>query len=380
MILPSNFRKLSLLKRRDMIRSVFELPGSIDCLESPDMILKTTDTMIENAAGIFSVPLGFVPEVQINGISYTIPMATEEPSVIAAASYASLLVNRQGGVKAEGARSLMAEQIFLLNRNDDTERQIMSLRNEIFERSHTILDSMEKRGGGLELVRTAVLDESLIKVELIVDVCDAMGANILNSLGENLGQWLADRTGTELLMSILSNSGEHRISTAEFSISPEALARNGQTGDEIARKIVLASRAAAMDSSRAVTHNKGIMNGVVALLLATGNDTRAAESAAHYYASRSGSYKGLSGFTLGNGLLTGRIQIPVPSAVVGGAVHFHPTAVHNLKILGVTSARELAGVAAALGLLQNFAALYALVSEGIQKGHMRLHDRKKESQ
>jgi len=379
MTLPSNFRKLSLEKRRELIQDLFSLPSSIDSLEFPERVLETVDSMIENAGGIFSVPLGFIPAVIINGRPYTIPMATEEPSVIGAASYASVLVNQAGGVSAAGARSLMTEQIFLVNCTSDTQRCIDDLKEEIFNRSHILLKSMEKRGGGLEMIQTSMVDESLIKVELVVHVCDAMGANLLNTLGESLGPWLAEETGTELLMAILSNSGEHRISAAEFSLPSHALARGGQPGEVIARKIVQASRAAELDPWRAVTHNKGIMNGIGALLLATGNDTRAVESAVHFHACSSGIYKGLSRYSLENDCLVGRIEIPVPAALVGGSVRFHPTALNNLKILGVASASELAGVAAAVGLLQNFAALFALVSEGIQKGHMRMHARKRKS-
>jgi len=377
--LPLNFRKLTIRQRRELISSLFNLSDTPDGLESPEILLSAADSMVENAAGIFPLPLGFIPEVLINGKKLAVPLATEEPSVIAAASYGALIAGRNGGVRAWGARSLMAEQIFLMNPRKDSMRIIDELKDEIFNRSRVILDSMVKRGGGLDHVETSLIDEHILKVELIVDVCDAMGANILNTLGESLGPWIAEKTDTDLLMSILSNSGEYRVSSAEIAVPALSLARGGQPGLEIAEKIIRASRIAELDPRRAVTHNKGIMNGVTALLLATGNDTRAAESAAHHYACRSGRYRGLSRFSLEKGLLTGRIEIPVPAAVVGGAVQFHPVAVRNLKILGVSSAAELSGIAAAVGLLQNFAALFALVSEGIQKGHMRLHARKGEN-
>ncbi|MDA3808876.1 MAG: hydroxymethylglutaryl-CoA reductase, degradative [Spirochaetaceae bacterium] len=377
MRLSRNFRKLSINKRREQIQTTFDLSLSIDELENSQKILETADAMIENAAGVFSVPLGFVPELIVNNKSYTIPMATEEPSVIAAASFVSTIINRHSGVSAFGAPAIMSEQIFLTRYNSNTVSEIQELEEEIFSLSHNLLASMEKRGGGLEKVQATAINDSILKVELFVNVCDAMGANILNTLGELLGPWLAEKTKTSLLMAILSNSGESRISTAEFSIPLEDLGRNGKTGSEITQRILQASEVAQLDPERAVTHNKGIMNGVLALVLATGNDTRAVESAVHYHASIKGKYTALSNYTLKNGILTGKIELPIPVALVGGAVQFHQTAVNNLKILGVTSVSELSAVTAALGLVQNFAALFALVSEGIQKGHMKLHEKKK---
>ena len=298
MTLPKNFRKLTIEKRRDELKRIFNLSQSIDGLENPAELLTTADAMIENAAGVFPVPLGFVSELIVNDQSYTIPMATEEPSVIAAASFAASIINRNTGVTAIGAPALMAEQIFLTNINENTIEQINRLEDEIFQRSHTVLDSMEKRGGGLDRIQVAIVNDNILKVELIVNVCEAMGANILNTLGEFIGPWLAEKTNTKLLMAILSNSGEYRISTAEFSLPVDILARGGKTGSEIAEKIILASKVAALDPARAVTHNKGIMNGVIALILATGNDTQAVESAVHFHAANTGKYTALSQYSL----------------------------------------------------------------------------------
>ena len=334
--------------------------------------LEIADLMVENAVGFMCVPMGVSTGWVIDGEDVAVPMATEEPSVIMASSFAAAVIP---DFETWATDPLMACQVFLEDVSPGGDERILEQENEIGSILRTRWKSLEARGGGFRGVKTTFLKTAL-RVDIQMDVRDAMGANIVNTSGEILGKLLEELSGGRVLMSILSNACKDRRAGARFSVPLNRLRSTGGmelTPTEIGRRIVSASELAQEDSERAVTHNKGIMNGISALALATGNDTRAVEAAAHAWSARTGRVKGLSTFQMKNDRLEGEIELPLALATVGGAVRFHPVSRGSLRILGQPSATRLAGIAAAVGLGQNFAALLALVSGGIQKGHMKLH-------
>ncbi len=379
MKIPDRFRKMLIEERRILLEEL-GINKNFDGLAGQKKYLESIDSMIEYAAGAVPVPLGIVPEIIINGKSYCLPLATEEPSVIAAASYACVIINRCGGFRAEPAPSLVTGQIFLGGGSKKTLEKIKSLKPEIAEFAGKKLENMKKRGGGLYDIGFSFLPSvQVLKTEITVDVCDIMGANLINTICEEAAEFLSLKTGCPVIMAILTNSAEKRIARAEFSIPVNALKRGPYSGPEAAERIVKAFRIAEADPERAVTHNKGIMNGISALALACANDTRALESAVHFHASSGGTYRPLSRYQIIDGNLHGSVELPLPLALTGGTTGYHPAAEASIKLLGVESSRELTMAAASLGLAQNFAALFALVTEGIQKGHMQLHARKNDS-
>ncbi len=343
-------------------------------------MLDLADVMVEQAVGYIGIPLGVAGPVLIDGNEVMIPMATEEPSVIAAVSFAGSLVARYGGITTRASDPVMVAQIFLEDMGNFGAAgvdAVLKSRDAIREHLKPILVSMEKRGGGWRNIDARWIAPSrTLAVNLRIDVRDAMGANLLNSAAEAVSPLLEKITGGRVLMAILSNRSWNRTASARLSIPIQELGRNGFDGAETARRIVRAARVAREDPDRAVTHNKGIMNGISAMALATGNDTRAIEAAAHAYAGRHGPYHGLSEYWIENGMIHGSIELPLPFAVTGGAVGFHPVTRWSLQLLGNPDAPGLSRIAAALGLAQNLAALRALVSEGIQRGHMTLHARR----
>ena len=378
--LPRTFRKLSPPERRNAVRAL--IGSDIDLLdEDPAAYNEYADIMVENSTGIMGVPLGIAPGFLINNESYDVPMATEEPSVIAAAAYGAAVVASSGGFTAEATDPVAAAQIFFPETGRfDLAGWIHGHWDRIEERIRKETESLANRGGGLKGYGVSILKAAkVLKLDFEIDVRDAMGANRLNTTAENIAAYIVGETGIDAVMSILTNSSKNKTAKASFSLPVGKLSRlqgKSRSGNETAEKIVLANRIAEEDPDRAVTHNKGIMNGVSALALATGNDTRAVESAVHAWASRNGRYSALTGYRLRNGRLEGELTLPTPFATVGGSVGFHPTAQRALSLLGVTDAKTLSCVAASLGLAQNFAALLALTGTGIQKGHMALHARK----
>jgi len=338
------------------------------------------DVMVEQAVGYYGVPLAVAGPLLIDGKKTMIPMATEEASVVAAATFAGNLINRHGGITTTAAEPVMMAQIFLEDlriQGFEGVEKVISSTELVREHLKPTLSSMTRRGGGWRGMDARWIAPSrTLAVNLSIDVQDAQGANTLNSIAEELGPLLQELTGGKVLMAILSNRSWNRTASARLSIPVSALGRGGFSGGETARRIVRAARIAREDSDRAVTHNKGIMNGVSALALATGNDTRAIEAAIHAYAGRYGPYHALSEYWLEKEWLHGSLEMPLPFAVTGGAVGFHPVSRWSLTLLNQPDAPLLSRIAAALGLTQNFAALRALVSEGIQKGHMALHARK----
>jgi len=341
--------------------------------------LELADLLVENAVGWMPVPLGVASGLVVNGRNYEVPLATEEPSVIAAASYGASLAARAGGFRAGAADPVMRAQVFLENPAPDAETRLEAHRGALEAEARTHMASMERRGGGLRalsLGRLAGLDVAAVRLD--VDVRDAMGANLLNTLAEAMTPSLEKTLGGRKLLAVLSNDASLRPAWAEVRFPFTSLNKPGIPGSEMARRIALASAVAQADPQRAVTHNKGIMNGISALALATGNDTRALEAAVHSFAAATGSYRGLSRWSVEGEFLAGHLDIPLALATVGGSVGIHPTARMALQLLGDPSSPELCTLAAALGLAQNFAALFALAGEGIQRGHMALHDRRRD--
>ncbi len=369
--LPGNLRKLTLPQRRSTIADAFAFsPEESAGIDADSSMLDLADIMVESAIGVMPVPLGVATGFLIDGAEYLVPLAVEEPSVIAASSYAAGIVRRAGGFRTWATEPVMSAQVVLEGRYDA--ESVMKHEPEVRATLEPILAAMERRGGGYRGMDVEA-SAGCTCVMLHVDVRNAMGANLLNTAAEAASRVLSGRLGTQRLMAILTNAGEQRRAGAECSIPVQRLARAGFSGEEAARRIALGAQFARENYRRAVTHNKEIMNGVTSLALATGNDTRGIEAAVHAWASRDGVYRGLTEFSVVDGNLIGRWEAPLPFGVVGGAVAVHPAARAALKILGNPDAVTLSRIAAAVGLAQNLAAVYALVTEGIQSGHMRLH-------
>ncbi len=335
---------------------------------------KIADAMIENVVGGMTYPFAVATNFRINGKDYLVPMVIEETSVVAAASNAAKMLREGDGIIAQAGPQEMIGQIHLVNVTSPYYKamKILEHKEELLDYARQQAPILTKLGAGPRDLEVRVLDSRIgpvIVVHLIVDVKDAMGANTVNTMAEAIAPKLEKITGGEARLRIISNYATRRIVRAWARAKPEAVG-----GEDIARKIVEASILAEIDPYRAVTHNKGIMNGVIAVALATAQDHRAIEAGAHAYAARTGVYKPLSRWEIDEeGMLVGTLEIPLQIGTVGGATKVHPIAQIALKILGVKTAKELSEIMAAVGLAQNLAALRALVHEGIQKGHMRLH-------
>jgi hydroxymethylglutaryl-CoA reductase len=301
-------------------------------------------------------------------------MAVEEPSVIAAASFAARLIRGAGGFTTWATEPVMRAQVFLEGVPPGGELAILAREAELRGQLDRMQVSLRARGGGCRGLEAARLPETgLVRVDLLIDVRDAMGANLLDTAAESLRPRLEELSGGKALLAILSNAARERRAGARFALPVELLPGGSTPPAETARRVVLAAELAREDPSRAVTHNKGIMNGISALALATMNDTRAIEAGAHAWAARDGQYRGLSSYSFDGRVLEGSLELPLAFASVGGAVGFHPASRLALAVLGNPGAQRLARIAAALGLAQNFAALRALVGGGIQRGHMKHH-------
>jgi len=375
--LHPGFRRLDLESRRREARSAFAIGAEEwDSLSASPPVLEIADVMVESAVGCMPVPLGIAEGFLVDGQELAVPMAVEEPSVIAAASFGALLVRRDGGFTTWASEPLMTAQVFLEGVAEEGEKRLAACGERVRAATAGALSSLERRGGGYRGLRISRLPSGTVRVDLLIDVRDAMGANRLNTAAEMARPVLEEEGRGRALMAILSNAAEDRRAGARFSIPVERLGVRlpaGMSAAEAARRIVAASDLAQEDPSRAVTHNKGIMNGISSLALATLNDTRAVEAAAHAWAARGGIYRGLSRYAVQDGTLRGELELPLALATAGGSVDFHPASRASLSILGNPDARRLARIAAALGLAQNLAALLALVTTGIQHGHMRYH-------
>ena len=376
----NGFSKKSYQERLELLKAQALLsPERQESLEQDEqMSVTVADQLSENVVGTFSLPYSLVPEVLVNGQEYTVPYVTEEPSVVAAASYASKIIKRSGGFTAQVHQRRMIGQVALYQVDDPdlAQEKIASKKAELLELANQAYPSIVKRGGGARDLHIEQIEgeTDFLVVYLHVDTQEAMGANMLNTMLEALKPVLEELSQGRSLMGILSNYATDSLVTASCRVAFRYLSRQKDHGREIAEKIVLASQFAQFDPYRASTHNKGIFNGVDAILIATGNDWRAIEAGAHAFASRDGRYRGLSQWTLDmeREELVGEMTLPMPVATKGGSIGLNPRVALSHELLGNPSAKELAQIIVSIGLAQNFAALKALVSTGIQQGHMKL--------
>lgn len=372
------FYKLSPRERLDLVKDFADLSDEeVETLWNTGALgIEQADRMIENVVGTTEIPLGIAVNFLINGKDFLIPMAIEEPSVVAAASNAAKIARVKGGFKATTTDPVMIGQIQLTHISDPfgAKMAILEKKDEILKIADEQDPVLVKFKGGARDVEVRVIDTfrgPMIIVHLLVDTRDAMGANAVNTMTEALTPYIERITGGRVYLRIISNLAVHRLARAKAVFDKEKLG-----GEEVVNGILEAYAFALADPFRCATHNKGIMNGITALTLATCNDTRAVEAGAHAYAAYRGAYKPLSTWEKNeDGDLVGTIEIPAAVGLVGGATKTHPVAKTAVKILGIKTAAELGEVMASLGLAQNLAALRALATEGIQRGHMRLHAR-----
>lgn len=359
---------------REVAQAAGLSPDDIAVLESDGGItFGQADGMVENALGTMALPLGVATNFLVNGRDVLVPMAIEEPSVIAAASKAALEARRTGGFTAGCSGSTVTGQIQVLGARPGAADAVAAISDRILAAANACSRTLPKLGRGAKSVACRSVQApsgTMLVVELSIDTGDAMGANITNTMCEAVSPVIEEATGGRALLRILSNYSTGRLARATATFRAEDI------GPDVVGDMILAYEFADNDTHRAVTHNKGVMNGVISVANATGQDCRAIEAAAHAWAARSGRYRSLTRWSLdGAGDLAGSIELPMPVGTVGGVIGVHPTAEVCLKMLGVAGAGELAGVMAAAGLAQNFSAMRALATDGIQKGHMRLHAR-----
>ncbi len=388
-ILKPNFRKKSVSNR--FLELAHKIPDVNNSMHYKKHILPNTgleklaENMVESAIGVMGVPIGIVENVQIDEVYVHVPIATEEPSVIAAASFGAKILRN---IKTHCEKSIQIVQIALCNVNSDGEEKLQNAIPEINELLMKFLESMQKRGGGLRGISYKRLKNGMVIVHIDIDMCDAMGANKANSTAEYIAPYIAKISGGIIISAILSNFNPMRVVSAEVVIDVNRIPSFSKeiNSDVIARKIDVMCDWAFYDAYRAVTHNKGIMNAVSGLALVTGNDTRAIEAAAHALASVGGTYRPLSTFSYipsykdKPAYLKAQVEIPALFAVVGGSTQ-HPTAIWARKVMAINYKKSfhshtLNRISAALALVQNFSALRVLVGEGIQRGHMKLHAKK----
>ena len=379
----SGFYKLSLAERHKILANTGLLSSKeMAALENGGLSPNNADPMIENVIGTFNLPLGIALNFKINGRDVIIPMAIEEPSVVAGASYMAKLARHFGGFTASSSAPEMIGQIQLLDIDDlqEAQQKIAAAKNDLLAALDGIDQILKKLGGGPRDIEVRQVSESpigpFLVVHLIYDVRDAMGANAVNTACERLAPLLEELTNGRAHLRILSNLADKRLAKATCRIAPESLAFDEYSGEAVRDGIIEAWAFAVSDPYRAATHNKGIMNGVDAVVIATGNDWRAIEAGAHAYAARTGRYTSLSVWSADEeGNLVGELEMPMALGIVGGATRVHPTAQAALKLMAVESAADLAHIVVSVGLAQNMAALRALATEGIQRGHMSLHAR-----
>ncbi|UDI77452.1 hydroxymethylglutaryl-CoA reductase, degradative [Staphylococcus taiwanensis] len=378
--LDKSFRHLT---REDKLKQLVDYGWLTDdnydvLLNHPMINEEVANSLIENVIGQGTFPVGLLPKIIVDDKEYVVPMMVEEPSVVAAASYGAKLVNHTGGFKTIKSERLMIGQIVFdgVHDTDDLAQAIQAIEPQIKQIAAEAYPSIIERGGGYRRIKIDTFPESyLLSLKVYVDTKDAMGANMLNTILEAITAHLKNEfPDRDVLMSILSNHATASVVSVQGEIDIQDLNKGERTGEEVAQRMERASVLAQVDIHRAATHNKGVMNGIHAVVLATGNDTRGAEASAHAYASRDGQYRGIATweYDKARGRLIGTIEVPMTLAIVGGGTKVLPIAKASLELLNVASAQELGQVVAAVGLAQNFSACRALVSEGIQKGHMSL--------
>ncbi|WP_087974324.1 hydroxymethylglutaryl-CoA reductase, degradative [Oceanobacillus rekensis] len=381
------FYNMTVEQRRDLLRMALEFSSEEmnDLYINEPLPIETADKMIENVIGTFQLPLGLGLNFLINGKDYVIPMAIEEASVIASASHIAKIVRDAGGFQTEATERIMIGQIQVVGCPDykKAKQDLLDQKESLIKAANAAYPSIVSRGGGTEDLDVRILNEEsdskygqMLVLHIYVDTRDAMGANIINTMVESIAPIVEELTKGNVYLRILSNFADKCLARARCVIPPEMLATGDYSGGEVRDGVIHAYEFAASDPYRAVTHNKGIMNGIDPVVIATGNDWRAVEAGAHAYASRHGSYGSMTKWYKDEtGNLIGEIELPMSVGTVGGATRVHPLAKLSLSMMDIKSAKELAQVIVAVGLAQNLGALKALATDGIQKGHMALHSR-----
>jgi len=380
------FYKLPPGERRNAIEAHADLQTEeVAALDATALSVESADLMVENVIGTFALPLGVGLNFLIDGVDAVVPMAVEEPSVVAAVSNMAKLVRKAGGFRTEVDESLMIGQVQLMKvaHPEAVKQQLHSHLPALMEKAAGIHPRLVERGGGLRdmYIRDVVYDEpgepaeTMVVLEFVLDCVDAMGANMVNTVAERLAPDVAELSGERVGLRILSNLASQRLAKAFCAIPSELFDGPNLDGAAVIEGIASAYRFAWADPWRAATHNKGTMNGIDPVAIATGQDWRAIEAGAHAWAARDGQYRSLTTWKVRDGVLHGAIELPMQVGTVGGTLKTHPTVAANLKILGNPRARALAGIMVSVGLAQNLGALRALATEGIQHGHMRMHAR-----
>lgn len=380
------FRDLDPVDRLSkLVESAGLSQGDVDALRGDGVLsIRMANGMIENVIGTFELPIGVATNFTINGRDYLIPMAVEEPSVVAAASYMAKIARANGGFHTASTAPVMRGQVQVLGLTDPhgARHRLLARREDIVTAANETDRVLFELGGGCRDIEIHVFDETpagpMVVLHLLVDVRDAMGANTVNTMAEAVAPMVEEIAGAPVRLRILSNLADRRLALARVELSIDTLTTDDYHGAVVAQGIVDACAAAIVDPYRAATHNKGIMNGIDPIVVATGNDWRAIEAGAHAWAARNGRYTSLSRWEMrGSDTLVGTLELPMALGLVGGATRTHPAAQAALRLMDVRSAQELAEVAVAVGLAQNMAALRALSTEGIQRGHMRRAQRRR---
>ena len=379
-----DFRKLTVSERLKEVSKIAGLNAQQQQLLENDgaLVCDLANGMIENVIGRFELPFGVAANFQINGKDHLIPMVVEEPSVVAAASYMAKIVRENGGFRTSSTEPLMRAQVQILGIESAEKAKEILLANkqEIIQLANSKDKFLISLGGGCKDIEVHLFESTKVGpmavMHLIVNVCDAMGANTVNTMAETVTPLVEKLTGGQVRLRILSNLADLRLVRAELTVRPDQLKQESLSGEEVIERMLEAYEFAVIDPYRAATHNKGIMNGIDPVIVATGNDWRAIEAGAHVYAAKNGQYTSLTAWEKdAQGNLVGRIELPMAVGLVGGATKTHPLAQLSIQMLNIDSASELGEVIAAVGLAQNMAAMRALATEGIQRGHMALHAR-----
>ena len=376
------FYKLTVRERRKLVAETTGVPASAmaSALDGGGLAVETADKFVENVIGTYGLPYGVTLNVRVNGQDHVAPMVVEEPSVVAAASNAAKMIRAGGGFQVEVDEPIMISQVQIIKVKDRAAAvsAILAAKDEILARADEAVPGLVNRGGGARGLEARALGEAsdeMIVVHILVDCRDAMGANLINTVAEAVAPRLAALAKGEAGLRILSNLCDKRCVRVRCKVPANVLATDDMDGQHVIDAIVNASRFAELDPYRAATHNKGIMNGIDAVVIATGNDWRAVEAGAHAFAARSGTYAPLSIWRREGDMLAGFLELPLALGTVGGTLRVHPSARLSLDVMGVTEAADLAAVVASVGLASNLAAVRALATDGIQRGHMALHAR-----
>ena len=376
------FYKLTVRERRKLVAETTGVPASAmaSALDGGGLAVEIADKFVENVIGTYGLPYGVTLNVRVNGQDHVAPMVVEEPSVVAAASNAAKMIRAGGGFQVEVDEPIMISQVQIIRVKDRAAAvsAILAAKDEILARADEAVPGLVNRGGGARGLEARALGEAsdeMIVVHILVDCRDAMGANLINTVAEAVAPRLAVLAKGEAGLRILSNLCDKRCVRVRCKVPANVLATDDMDGQQVIDAIVNASRFAELDPYRAATHNKGIMNGIDAVVIATGNDWRAVEAGAHAFAARSGTYSPLSIWRRDGDMLSGFLELPLALGTVGGTLRVHPSARLSLDVMGVTEAADLAAVVASVGLASNLAAVRALATDGIQRGHMALHAR-----